>query len=466
MKNLKLLVILISITVTNLCFSQSGWFWQNPLPQGNTLYDVELIGNGIAIACGETGTILRTTDNGNSWNIIKNDSGVVYKSVDFYNSNIGWIISTYNGKVIKTTNAGINWFELSLISGDGNNIEFTSLDTGYAAITSANSGFIFKTINSGENWNSVFSQSNSIVYSTFFLNNLTGYSYGTYGINKTTNGGINWNNNFSYGSPIKSINFLDINTGFATVTRYANPNIYFHVFKTTNGGTNWNEILLTTINSGNTYERISFLNSSTGFAYGTMLLKTTNEGSNWTGVTLNENLPYNSIDFSSPTSGLMVGYLGIILQTTSSGDSWINNFPSNRTGSGINSMRFYNKSIGFAVSGRKVMKTTNGGNNWNLSGDISSRTLYALSVIDSNIIYIAGGEQSFPSTAVVYKSTNGGINWVSQNPNIISGYGIVSMSFVNALTGYCLNWNGVSKTTNGGDNWLDIGAYGGFSIWL
>ena len=43
------------------------WFWQNPLPQGQTLKDEHVFDENTAIAVGEAGTIIKTTDKGISW---------------------------------------------------------------------------------------------------------------------------------------------------------------------------------------------------------------------------------------------------------------------------------------------------------------------------------------------------------------------------------------------------------------
>ena len=45
---------------------QSGWLWGNPQPQGNTLRAVEFAG-GVGYAAGDFGTLLRTPDNGTTW---------------------------------------------------------------------------------------------------------------------------------------------------------------------------------------------------------------------------------------------------------------------------------------------------------------------------------------------------------------------------------------------------------------
>ncbi|MGH7457376.1 MAG: hypothetical protein ACRENG_38860, partial [bacterium] len=52
---------------------QLGWYWQNPLPQGNTLRAVHFINTNIGTAVGRCGTVLHTADGGRIWT--KQNSG-------------------------------------------------------------------------------------------------------------------------------------------------------------------------------------------------------------------------------------------------------------------------------------------------------------------------------------------------------------------------------------------------------
>jgi hypothetical protein len=61
---ISLLVFILSISISA---QNTGWFWQNPLPQGNTLNSVQLVSADIGWAVGDGGTILKTTDGGLSW---------------------------------------------------------------------------------------------------------------------------------------------------------------------------------------------------------------------------------------------------------------------------------------------------------------------------------------------------------------------------------------------------------------
>src|SRR5262245_18782941 len=81
----------------------SGWFWQNPLPQGNTLYDIIALGPGSAVAVGGSGTVIRTDDGGINWTVIKSveRTRTPLYGVSFVTPLAGWICGE-DGKVFYT----------------------------------------------------------------------------------------------------------------------------------------------------------------------------------------------------------------------------------------------------------------------------------------------------------------------------------------------------------------------------
>jgi len=472
MKYIKLFVILINIVIISNCYSQSGWFWQNPLPLGIDLYSFKYFNNNSAIATGGCGTIFKTTNNGLDWKIVRTDSSYSNTSLYFHDDNTGWVIgSKDNGnlnvfsgsRVMKTTDSGYNWEEKYFLYGSYmSSIEFTCLDTGYITVRNSNNGFIYKTVNKGISWSQI-SNLNNFACKTYFLNNTTGFVCGDLGISKTNDGGNTWQNKFSFsgfGGKLNSITFLNINTGIAVGLRYGYQSNYQIILKTTNSGENWTEIA--GYGNGNLYD-IKKSSTNELFACGSnLLLRSTDMGFNWTNIQLIENAIYKSIDFKG-LNGITIGSNGNMLNTSNNGVNWINNFSSNRIGYGVNSIKFYNKLIGYAVTGNRVLKTTNGGNNWTIIIMNTNKNLYTLSVTDESIIYVAGGESSSPGS-VLFKSTDGGLIWNTQNSQSL--YGIRSMSFVNSFTGYCLSTGSVSKTTNGGINWVNISENYGFSIFF
>jgi photosystem II stability/assembly factor-like uncharacterized protein len=91
---------------------EDGWFWQNPNPQGNTLRDIFAFDQNTAIAVGETGTIMKTTDGGKRWDVqhyvCGTESSEGISSVYFTDVNNGWVVGQW-GTILNTTDGGTNW---------------------------------------------------------------------------------------------------------------------------------------------------------------------------------------------------------------------------------------------------------------------------------------------------------------------------------------------------------------------
>jgi len=84
------------------------WFWQNPLPQGNTLTGVSFTDTNYGITVGYDGTILRTMNGGSTW--VSQSSGTDNRlyGVYFYDANNGITVGNI-GTILRTTDGGDNW---------------------------------------------------------------------------------------------------------------------------------------------------------------------------------------------------------------------------------------------------------------------------------------------------------------------------------------------------------------------
>jgi hypothetical protein len=94
---------------------------------------------------------------------------------------------------------------------------------------------------------------------------------------------------------------------------------------------------------------------------------------------------------------------------------------------------------------------------WSYVGTISSGNpaVNSIYVVNENIIWAACA--SSQSTTNVYRSTNGGVNWVLRNGEIESAksmYGIYAFDSSNCLVGS--EDGDIYKTTNGGVNWTKV----------
>ncbi|MBK9229235.1 MAG: hypothetical protein IPL67_19790 [Ignavibacteria bacterium] len=73
----KFIVSLILFSgLDSTAIAQTGWFWQNPLPQGNQLQSVDFSNSEAGWAVGQYGTILRTINGGTNWTqtVVRNKS--------------------------------------------------------------------------------------------------------------------------------------------------------------------------------------------------------------------------------------------------------------------------------------------------------------------------------------------------------------------------------------------------------
>ncbi|MDQ3194518.1 MAG: T9SS type A sorting domain-containing protein [Bacteroidota bacterium] len=199
-----------------------SWSFQNA-GAANNLNGIYFTDLNTGVAVGDTGKILRTTNGGNNWQTITTALNTKLICIKFSDSRIGYINSIT--KTLRTTNGGLDWI---IFNGGGIDLFFPDTLIGYST---GGSGIILKTLNGGMSW---VTQSGNVaenLNSIFFINVENGYAVGNGGaVTKTTNGGINWtpqiklsNNQFN------SVYFINANTGYIAGD-------FGTLLKTTNGG--------------------------------------------------------------------------------------------------------------------------------------------------------------------------------------------------------------------------------------
>lgn len=101
-----------------------------------------------------------------------------------------------------------------------------------------------------------------------------------------------------------------------------------------------------------------------------------------------------------------------------------------------------------------ILKTTNGGTNWNTIQETSQVLYWSVKFLDSNIGFVVGGSNAgFGST--ILKTTNGGSTWNNTTDN--EGNNLYAVQFPSTSVGYAVGFNGeILKTSNGGTDWIKI----------
>ncbi|MBZ0203950.1 MAG: T9SS type A sorting domain-containing protein, partial [Ignavibacteria bacterium] len=271
------------------------------------------------------GSLYKTTNFGDNFITQYNPSAQILNSISFPNVITGYACGD-GGTLIKTSNGGENWFIVEPISQPLKytyyfaNVFFVDALTGYIAGSkySADTSVFIKTTDGGANWStqrytvSTWGRFTSI----FFINSNTGFIGAASNalILKTTNGGGDWYDVIvPTTNRIYSMYFPSANTGFASC-------FGGQILKTTNNGNNW---FLQTTGTGSILRSIFFLNDLTGYACGddNTVLKTTDGGGAPIGITpisnevpvdfkLHQNYPnpFNpttNIEFSVPKSSFV-----------------------------------------------------------------------------------------------------------------------------------------------------------------
>jgi photosystem II stability/assembly factor-like uncharacterized protein len=165
-------------------------------------------------------SVYKTTDAGANWTGSNLSQGSLIKMI-FANANTGYITRYAGSSIMKTTNCGVNWTGPVAIPDltYANNLFCTGGDTLFVAGSSQSAyyGRIVRSTNGGVNWTTQYSGSSSYtqIFSVNFANSLTGFAVGPVGlILKTTNGGITGFSNINTGS---------IPEAFALHPNYPNP---------------------------------------------------------------------------------------------------------------------------------------------------------------------------------------------------------------------------------------------------
>jgi len=442
MRTLKVsfLFFILSITIS------AQWFWQNPLPQGNTLNDISFCNENTGICVGNTGTIMKTINGGIDWRIIETGFTENFYKIKMINELVVYVLGMTS--IIKSTDGGETWFEIMspplyyfndfcfidqnkwYVVGHSNNIYYTS-DAGNSWIP-RNIGL---TVNLG---------------SIDFLNENYGISAGTtYDENvivKTTNGGLSWELSIFSNSRVLLPNDMIVLSELKT---FIVDNSY--LFQTTNGGLTWNWVYFS---GSSEVLSIDFLDSLTGFISSvSKIIKTSDGGNSWIeqNINIGSNIWLYGISVQSQNLIFAVGLFGRMVYSHDGGNSW-----KQRSSGTLNTFRdvsFYNEEYGIAI-GDGIFTTSDAGNNWVLTSGIGP--LYRCTRPSLNYCFAAGSYN-------LLKSTDKGFSW-TRHPVSDEGY-FMTISFVDTLNGVATTMLGsnpkIFRTFDGGENWQHITTLAG-----
>ena len=271
-----------------LCSYGQGWEWQNPLPTGNRFNCMEFTDSLNGWFGSSAGTILHTSDGGDSWDILYTGiDGNHYTSIDFLDENTGWAVGNESGGpsyIIHTTNGGEDW-TVQRTDPIDNFIKITFRNKNYGWV-GTDGGEIYYTTNGGTNWELGWTGRGNVM-SIVFHDSLYGWAEGQGGMPllHTVDGGKIWTEDTT-GIVGTRVFFTDSLHGWITS--------WERLIRTTDGGNTWLYDLPDII-MGEDYQLLTdvfFVDTLTGWV--TVWeegIYRTNDGG-WTWEKISDEMPY------------------------------------------------------------------------------------------------------------------------------------------------------------------------------
>lgn len=285
--------------------------------------------NGWAV--GEAGTIIRTTDGGDSWNFQNSTVQTFIMDIFFVDKNFGWALTLrdvfpFNSVLLKTTNGGNEWTANDLPDSLGvvRTVFFFDSLNGFTGGSD-----ILYTSDGGSTWTEAEIDSNMVsdfpVNKFKFLNRQFGYACGgridVAGVVwKTTNYGLNWT---AQGISVDEIFDIFIFDSLNAITLSGDPEGFFPIanIKTTDAGETWSfrELSFFGISFG-----IDFRTYNEGWsASGYKFLLTTDRGETWEEFETPDSAVIYDLQFIDARTGFGAGERGAIFRFSLPSDTAI-----------------------------------------------------------------------------------------------------------------------------------------------
>jgi photosystem II stability/assembly factor-like uncharacterized protein len=225
--------------------------------------------------------------------------------------------------------------------------------------------------------------------------------------------------------------FVDVQYGFAQTPS--------HLELTRDGGNTWTLKTLPTTTGLN----IFFTTPAIGFCgdQNSGLYRTTDTGNTWNKVYALAGTPDGYYPFFlNPGIGFFFTGNGIFDRSVDSGASWISTGLINFTNPGISfsTLQFVDAQNGFFAGLYGLLKTTDGGQNWNTIYNNISR-VNIVKFFDVNTGY-------YMADSAIYKTIDGGQNWSTSAK--LTKDEFTGMHFINPTTGWACSTTGIILRIN------------------
>jgi photosystem II stability/assembly factor-like uncharacterized protein len=429
---------------------QSGWAWGTPTPQGNAINDIGFSG-GVGYAVGNFGTIMSTTDAGQTWTGL--NTGITADINKVALPAPGTIIIGGGCYDLISPNGGVSFTQMQFtVPGPKctptvTSQSFVTPSQGYVL---ANTGQVLATNDAGQ----TFSGNSAPIPGTqaagggatatdiAFTSATTGFATVGGTIVRTTNGAGSWTSVHSGGAPLNSIFFVDSNNGFAVGANST-------VVRTTDGGATWTNRSLSGAGGPYNFLRVRCANSTRCLlnAEGsTGVVRTDDAGATGSFISFGAT-PINASAFASPSQAVAGAANGAMFVSADGGVTWTQ--VGGSLGRQLTGMRALNANFAYAWGQLGAIVTSpNGGVSWTPSTIPSSNAVDEASFADPNNGF------ALDSGGTLWGTSNGGSTWARKNTG--GGSAPNDVSALNSNLVLLIGPKGVRRSTNGGGSFSPV----------
>ena len=475
--------------------------------------------SGTGIVVGDDGKIAITTDTAQTWADPTTNPAIADMNDVAMTSATNAVAVGDFGTIVHTSNGGVDWTEIDVgLEDHFYSVEFSGANNGWI---SGGNGTLLVTSNGGTSWTAQASGTHLDLWDASFVSATEGWAAGNFTIINTTTGGSSWTESRSKTTELPTlhaIDFTDASHGWAVGNAGT-------IVSTADGGSSW---LLLQHRDDFWLNDVQFLSATEGWAVGgrgvepfNALIQYTDDGgltwteqTNWVGVvdtfdcSTVDTSWINAIEMLDGTNGFAVGGRwttatgGIVLRTTDGGGTWtalkvstdtvfkavtagddchagqnLDTVIVNRT-SRLHGVSFVDANTGWAVGmSGIIVKTTDGGATWehqntqyfceeydDMTGDCIDSSLvsggylfYDLNDVyfaDANTGWAVGTADSTGANVILY-TTDGGATWTHQDVGF--GVDLKDIAFSDASNGWIAGTGGIAYvTSDGGLTWSEI----------
>lgn len=482
-----LIVLFLFYSAIATAQPDQGFSWVHPRPTGDLLWDVAWVGENVFVACGQNGTLYRTSDAGATWSIQQAEMLAPLRSMAYDDGLL--VAGGQNGRAYLSTDQGLTWDPDRIPSLNMTLREIHIFDRNHIVAVCSNlsaGGVVIITEDGGVTWDFIDPGVLTAFRGLDFLDDRVGWAVGTGGyLLRTEDAGRSWEPENSHpfgGRELQTVRFRSLDTGIVAGD-------LGRVFVTHDGGETWNLSQLrsnatfydavwvddTTVVVTGEYEqarssdagltwRILYLNgrffglgfSPSGLEGMTVGLDggmryTSDGGVSWRNLTTS--VPAMDIkDLAvSPTGDMVaVGVKNGVMLSRDAGASWIRSFAALSTpGEDITGVAYPSAGHVVAISpSGDVIHSSDGGEKWKIVVREVSPYLREISFSDSVHGWIAG-------KGLLLRTTDGGLSWTIDDESV--QYPLWAVHAVSYDVAYATGDSGrLFRTSDAGANWVEI----------